>query len=61
MPRAGASGKSIGSVAASMAPMILAIGSDPTPLAAASDARTTAAPPSFNVDALPAVIVPFSF
>lgn len=61
MAKAGASGKSIGSVAASWKATILAIGLQLSLLAASGVIRTQAAAPSFSVDALPAVTVPPSF
>lgn len=59
--KAGAIGKSIGSVAASWNAMTWARGVQPLALAADSVIKTHAAAPSFRVDALPAVTVPFSF
>lgn len=57
---AGAIGKSIGSVAASWNAKILACGLTPSLSASSGVVNKTAAAPSFKVDALPAVTVPFS-
>ena len=58
---AGAIGKSIGSVAASSKPIILARGLRFNFCALSEVVRIKAAAPSFSVDALPAVTVPYSF
>lgn len=57
----GAIGKSMGSVAASEKLTILAIGLAPKRSAALAVVSTQAAAPSLKTEALPAVIVPFSF
>ena len=54
-------GKSMGSVAASWKPTILASGFNFSLSASPDEVNKTAAAPSFNVDALAAVTVPFSF
>lgn len=58
MTRAGAMEKSIGFVAASAYEMILATGDTPNLFAASGEESSTAAAPSFRVDAFPAVTVP---
>lgn len=60
MAKAGAIGKSIGSVAASWNPATLAKGLRLSFCALSAVVRIRAAAPSFNVDAFPAVTVPFS-
>lgn len=59
--RAGAIGKSMGSVAASWKPNIRAKGFRFNFCATSVVVKIKAAAPSFNVDAFPAVTVPFSF
>lgn len=54
-------GKSIGATAPSAKEMTLAKGVKPLALTKFPLASTKAAAPSFNVDAFPAVTVPFSF
>jgi hypothetical protein len=58
MASAGAILKSIGAQAASANAIIFANGFTPNSFAFAAVINTTAAPPSFNVEALPAVTVP---
>lgn len=58
---AGAMGKSIGSVAASWNPTILARGLRLSFCAFSEVVNISAAAPSFNVEAFPAVTVPCSF
>ena len=61
IPKDGAIGKSIGSVAASWNAIIRAKGFKFIFSATVAVVRTIAAAPSFKVDAFPAVTVPFSF
>ena len=61
MANAGATGKSMGSVAASKKPAILANGLRFNFCAFSLVVSIRAAAPSFNVDAFPAVTVPLSF